>query len=158
MNKLILSSVLLGLSIPALADFNCNGVVKNRTIDDNVKITQQCTLENVTVKGNVMVHSNAQATLLNSRIDGNLESKGNFKTVLATNNTIDGNIQLKEGQQIQLRNNRVDGNIELEKNRSSILVQSNVVDGNLKCESNNQTPKGGQNHVKGNKEGQCRSL
>lgn len=158
MNKLILSTLLLGLSVPAFADFTCNGVIKNKTIDDNVKITQQCTLDNVTVKGNVMVHSGATANVLKSKIDGNLESKGNFSSVVATNNTIDGNIQLKEGQQVQLRNNRVDGNIELEKNRSNILVQSNVVDGNLKCESNSQKPTGGQNRVKGDKEGQCRSL
>ncbi len=105
-----------------------------------------------------MVHSGATANVLKSKIDGNLESKGNFSSVVATNNTIDGNIQLKEGQQVQLRNNRVDGNIELEKNRSNILVQSNVVDGNLKCESNSQKPTGGQNRVKGDKEGQCRSL
>lgn len=158
MNKLILSPLLLGLSVPALADFNCNGVIKNKTIDDNVKVTQPCTLDQVTVKGNVMLYSNAQATILNSTIDGNLESKGNFGQVTAKNNSIDGNIQLEKGKTIQLHNNRVDGNIELKENRSSIQVTANQVDGNLKCESNSQTPKGGQNRVKGDKEGQCRSL
>ena len=158
MKKLILMSMLLGLSAPVLADFQCNGSIKNKTIDDNVKITQQCTLDRVTVKGNVMVYANAKATILNSTIDGNLESKGSFSQVTAKNNTIDGNIQLEKGKTIQLQNNRVDGNIELKENRSSIQVTANQVDGNLKCESNSQKPTGGQNRVKGDKEEQCSHL
>lgn len=150
--------MLLGLSAPVLADVQCNGTIKNKTIDDNVKITQQCTLDRVTVKGNVMVHSNTKATILNSTIDGNLESKGSFNSVIAKNNTIDGNIQLEKGKTIQLQNNRVNGNIELKENRSSIQVTANQVDGNLKCESNSKKPTGGQNRVNGDKEEQCSHL
>lgn len=158
MKKLLVLSTLLAFSVPALADVNCNGTIKNRTIDDNVKIQKLCTLDNVTVKGNVMLHSNAQATIKNSRIDGNLESKGQFSRVNAQTNRIDGNIQLEDGRNIQLSSNRVDGNIQLKDNTGSIIVKNNRVSGNLECEDNRQKPTGGSNCVSGDKEDQCRHL
>ena len=158
MQKILLSFALLGCSSIALADFYCNVSLSQRHIDDNVAITKTCQLDQVTVKGNVMLYSGAQAVIKNSNIDGNLESKGQFSSVVAENNAIDGNIQLEKGQKIQLISNEVNGDIQLKENRSSILVSQNIVDGNLQCEKNSLQPTGGLNRVQGDKEGQCSRL
>lgn len=158
MKKLFLLSTLIAFSVPALADFNCNGSIKNRTIDDNVKVHKQCVLDHVTIKGNLMLHSNSHTAIKNSTIDGNLESKGNFSQVNAHANRIDGNIQLEDGRNIQLTSNRVNGNIQLKDNSGSIVVKNNCVNGNLECEDNRVKPTGGTNRVSGDKEDQCRHL
>lgn len=158
MQKILITLALLGCSSVALADFYCNGTVSQRHIDDNVVISKTCYLDQVTIKGNVMLYSGAQAVIKNSNIDGNLESKGQFSSVLAENNAIDGNIQLEKGQKIQLLNNEVNGDIQLKENRSNIVVRENTVDGNLQCEKNSLQPVGGLNRVAGDKEGQCRRL
>ncbi len=158
MKKMLIAALLVSCSAPVLADFQCNSNLKNRMIDDNVKVTRSCGLDQVSVKGNVMVERGATLNMYNSRVEGNLESKGRFQQVTASGNTIDGNIQLKEGVAADLKNNHVDGNIELEKNTGKLVVQSNSIDGNLVCKENRSQPTGGQNRVYGDKEGQCRAL
>lgn len=158
MQKIMITLALLSCSSIALADFYCNGSISQRHIDDNVAISKNCQLDQVTIKGNVMLYSGAQAQITNSNIDGNLESKDQFSRVIAQNNRIDGNIQLEKGQKIQLLNNEVNGDIQLKENRSNIVVRENTVDGNLQCEKNSIQPIGGANRVEGNKEGQCRRL
>lgn len=158
MKKTFLTVILFSLSTPLWADVICNGTLKDRSIDDNVKVVQTCQLNQVTIKGNVMVERGATLTMMQSKIDGNLESKGRFHKITATANNIDGNIQLKEGGSATIKQNRIEGNIELEKNSGTLSVQSNTVDGNLVCKENRSAPTGGQNRVEGNKEGQCRNL
>lgn len=158
MKKILCALALMGSSSAVLADFYCNGSISNRHIDDNVAISKNCQLDQVSIDGNVMLYNGAQAVIKNSNIEGNLESKGQFSSIVAENNAIDGNIQLEKGQKIQLIANEVNGDIQLKENRSSILVSQNIVDGNLQCESNSQQPTGGSNRVEGDKEGQCRHL
>ena len=157
--KILFSAIaLLTLSTLSFADYHCNGSIQNRSIDDNVSINKNCQLDNVNIKGNVMLYQGAQALISNSSIDGNLESKGSFSSVVARDNRIDGNIQLEEGQSIQLNSNQVKGDIQLKKNSQKIVVSDNIIDGNLQCESNQVQPTGGNNRVDGNKEDQCRRL
>jgi len=158
MIKLLSGLALLCLSSASFADYHCHGSIKDRTIDDNVSISQNCQIDNANIKGNVMLYQGAQAVISNTAIDGNLESKGRFSSVLAQHNRIDGNIQLEGGQTIQLTANQVEGDIQLKKNTQKITVNDNVVDGNLQCESNRIQPIGGNNRVNGDKEGQCRRL
>jgi hypothetical protein len=158
MQKILLTLALIGCSTATLADFYCSGNINNRHIDDNVAINKACHMDQVTIKGNVMLYSGAQAVIKNSSIDGNLESKASFSSVVAENNRIDGNIQLEKGQKIQLINNEVNGDIQLKENRSNIVVSQNTVDGNLQCEKNSLQPTGHSNRVNGDKEDQCRRL
>lgn len=158
MIKLLSGLALLCLSSASFADYHCHGSIQDRSIDDNISISHNCQINNATIKGNVMLHQGAQAVISNSSIDGNLESKGRFSSVQAQHNRIDGNIQLESGQTIQLTSNQVDGDIQLKKNTQKITVKDNVIDGNLQCESNRIQPIGGNNRVKGDKEGQCRRL
>ena len=158
MKTFFFTCALLTLSTLSFADYHCNGSIQNRSIDDNVSINKNCQLEHVNIKGNVMLYQGAQAVISNSSIDGNLESKGRFNSIVARDNRIDGNIQLEEGQTIQLNSNQVEGDIQLKKNTQKIVVSDNVIDGNLQCESNRIQPTGGNNRVEGNKEDQCRRL
>ncbi|WP_411684574.1 hypothetical protein [Acinetobacter indicus] len=138
MKTLLIAALFTTLSLPAWADVQCSGSLKDRSISDNIFVGKQCTLINVQVDGNVMLADGAKAILRNSHIDGNLESKGRFAQLVATNNRIEGNIQLERGKLTQLHNNRVNGNLE--------------------CENNATPPVGGRNTVQGDKTGQCRRL
>ena len=158
MKTLLIAALFTTLCLPAWADVPCNGSLKDRSISDNIFVGKQCTLINVQVDGNVMLADGAKAILRNSHIDGNLESKGRFAQLVATNNRIEGNIQLERGKLTQLHNNRVNGNIQLKNNRGTLNISRNQVDGNLECENNATPPVGGRNTVQGDKTGQCRRL
>lgn len=140
------------------ADQICQGVLEDITVKSNVKVSTDCKLVKVKVDGNIILLQNAALKILNSDVQGNIESSGNFKSVQATNNNVLGNISLKQGQNIHLLGNKVNGNIVIEKNQGDIFIQNNRVNGNLKCQENLNSPKGGQNYVKSDKEQQCRAL
>lgn len=75
MKTLLIAALFTTLSLPAWADVQCSGSLKDRSISDNIFVGKQCTLINVQVDGNVMLADGAKAILRNSHIDGNLESK-----------------------------------------------------------------------------------
>lgn len=135
-------------------DIHCNGHLSHQNIDGNVNVTQQCSLINVKVSGNVMLQNNAILTLKNSQIKGNVESKGSFHKITAIHNNIDGNIQLTNGKVISLIQNTVNGDVQLKNNHSSVVVKMNNIDGNLQCENTPTRPVLVSNQVSGNT--QCR--
>ncbi len=159
MKKILLFSLFTSCAFPIWAvDTTCDGPIKNRTIYNNIHISKNCSLEKVTVTGNVLLESDASLRLNQVTIKGNLESRNTFGHVTAQSSRINGNIQLENGHSVELINNLILGNLELEDNKANIQVSQNTIHGNVACQNNLETPKGQQNQIKGNKAHQCSSL
>lgn len=159
MKKILLFSLIAGCSLPLwAADLQCEGSIKNRTIYSNIQVKKNCSLEKVTVTGNVLLENQASLHLNQVTIKGNLESHDTFNHVSAKSSRFNGNIQLENGHRVDLINNLILGNLALENNKAQIQVSQNTIQGNMTCSNNLQNPQGQQNEILGNKAEQCSSL
>jgi hypothetical protein len=93
-----------------------------------------------------------------SRIGGSVQVKqGGAASVL--DSRVSGDIQYDENvRQLRAERNDVGGSIQVIKNTGGVTIAGNAVDGNLQCKENAPAPVGGGNVVQGNKEDQCRRL
>lgn len=75
----------------------CSGAISTGT-HENVKVPagSSCTLQGVTVKGNVVALENARLTIDNSTINGNVQGE-KAAAVHISGGTIGGNIQIQDG-------------------------------------------------------------
>lgn len=91
--------MLAALPTARAADTTCaNSLISNTTINGNLVVPVYCTLENVTVTGNVQVQTNAQLYIVgDSTIDGNLDvGTGAILQVVDSGLTVDGNIEANQ--------------------------------------------------------------
>ncbi|MGI9260686.1 MAG: hypothetical protein ACR2QR_01550 [Woeseiaceae bacterium] len=170
----------LMLAQPALGDdVNCQSVIGEETIDDNIVIAAPCTLNGTTVEGNIRIFAGGSLTATGAIIDGNIEADtADFVAIL--NSEVDGKIELESmvGDLSYVRDSLVDGKLKLKKNRSRLEVQGNYIDndlevdkntggvfigdniieGDLECENNSPPPIGDNNFVSGKTKDQCRDL
>lgn len=106
--------------------------------------------------GNVQAE-NARNVVIkdSSRIGGSVQVKqGGGASVLSSR--IAGDIQFDDNSRfLKANNNRVGGSIQVVGNSGGAQIRGNVVDGNLQCKENRPAPTGGGNVVGGNKEDQC---
>lgn len=159
MKKLLLFSLFTSIALPLwAADTKCEGLIKNRTIYSNIQVKKNCSLEKVTVTGNVLLENDASLHLNQVTIKGNLESQQTFQQVSAQSSRFNGNIQLENGQSVALVNNLILGNLALEDNKADIQVSQNTIHGNVACLNNSQHPQGQKNQIKGQKADQCSTL
>jgi hypothetical protein len=92
------------------------------------------------VKGSVQLDAGGFATVVRSRIHGNIQFVSN-----------DGKLLVHD--------NRVNQDVQLFENRGGpFTITDNTIDGNLQCKQNDPAPGGGGNVVGGNKEDQCSGL
>ncbi len=174
-----LTTGLGSLAVPAFADVYCPPNLGKVAIDDNVIVNGTCVLDGTLIKGNVLVKPNGALTVLDARIEGNIQADGGLY-VRVERTSVDGDIQLEgvSGQESHFKNNNIGGNLQLDNNRVRLVAQRNIIDGdlqafsntggvviryntidgNLQCKSNRPAPAGGFNRVSGNKEDQCARL
>jgi hypothetical protein len=91
------------------------------------------------VGGSVQVKQGGGASVLDSRINADIQYDANGAALKASRNVVGGSIQVFE-------------------NEGGVLLADNKVNGNLQCKENEPAPTGGGNVVQGNKEDQCASL
>lgn len=129
------------------------------------------------VGGNVKGANSRRVAVLNTHVNGNIQTD-NTGTVLVRNRTfVGGNIQLKQGGTARVENTTVDGDIQFEENDDRLSAASNRVGGNfqvfkntggvslvnnriaenLQCKENDPPPTGSGN-IAGSKEDQCARL
>ena len=158
MRLLMMATLGLCCSVSVFAEENCRSRISDTLISSNLVVSQNCSIERSQVKGNIIIKPQAQLTMTNTTISGHVEANSGFQTLYATNNVIQGNVQLTNGQSIHLVGNRINGDIDVSRVNEKIFIQNNHVGDDLNCENNSASIKGGQNYVKGDKEGQCRGL
>lgn len=157
---------LLATAAPAQADDRvCRGSIDAVTVDDNVVVPRgaTCVLTGTVVKGNVEVKKGGVLRARGVTVDGNIQAEDARRVIVrahdGTRSVVEGNIQLEDGRRGgKVLRTVVDGDIQLFDNDGRFVVRGNVVDGNLQCKSNDPKPRGGNNRVAGDKEGQCRAL
>ena len=137
-----------------------------------------CTLENVTVTGNVFVSPLATLTTRGVNVGGSIQADGHKRVTIAANSRITGDVQIKQGGSARVVTARVGGTLEVESNTGTHLlsrntvsgdmkvnqntgvsttVQYNRINGNLQCQDNLPAPTGTGNTAS-LKEGQCQTL
>ena len=89
-----------------------------------------------TIKGDLLIQQSGGATVLNSRIDGNLQFEDNTQPLIS------------EG-------NRIGGNLQAVGNQGGLKIFTNRIGGNLQCKNNRPAPTGNGNVVRGIKADQC---
>lgn len=166
-------------TLPAQADVYCPPSLGAVTIDDDVIVVGDCTLEGTTVKGNVKVEGGGKLLAKDAYIDGNIQADGAYSVRVIRSDikgdiqlddvygaesrvnrtTVDGNIQLVgNGAPLLVQYSTVDGDVQAFSNTGGVTIRYNTIDGNLQCKSNRPRPTGGNNRVSGNKEDQCARL
>jgi hypothetical protein len=158
MRKVVFLTSLIMLSLPSYAAVNCNGVLKNKSILESIKVKKKCTLENLIIHGDVILEDGAIAELNNNHIKGNVIASSKFRTFSATDNLIQGHVRLSQGKNIDLKDNTVKGNLSLQNNTGVVKIYANQINGNLSCNRNAFTINGSKNMVSGNKQMQCQTF
>lgn len=91
------------------------------------------------VGGSIQIVQGESATIVSTRLNGDLLFDSNDGPLTASDNTIGGNLQAFQ-------------------NTGGLSITENVIDGNLQCKENRPRPTGFGNVVEGNKEDQCENL
>lgn len=178
----LVAVVLLALVPPQAAHAEetiCTGFIGAAT-HDNVKVPEgaTCTMEGTTVKGNIVVETNATLRASDVHVNGNIQGEGARSVNVMRGSFVGGSIQVVQGRSAAVRNseitmdilfdentarliarsNRIGGNLQAFQNTGGVAIIRNVIDGNLQCKENVPAPTGGGNIVQGNKEDQCANL
>jgi len=150
------SVTLDNVRVPAGATCNLSGTFVKGTI----KVEGNAILDarSVRVIGNVQAEGAASVNLSGWSHVANVQVKrGGGATVVDTR--VDGDIQFDDNRRpLRADRNNVNGNIQVVKNRGGVAINGNTVNGNLQCKENSPAPTGGGNVVKGSAEDQCRRL
>ena len=158
MKKITLLLSVLLCSASGHAAIYCQSELKNQSIKDSIKVRQNCSLENLIIHGDIILENDAQVTLKNNHIKGNITSNAKFKALAASDNIIKGNINIRHGQNIDLKTNDIQGDIFLQHNTGVIKLYNNEITGDLVCNSNAFTINGSKNSVTGDKKQQCQTF
>jgi hypothetical protein len=166
-------------TLAAQGDFICRGLV-TAVNQENVivPVGAICTLENVTITGNVLIEERGILTTRGVNIGGSIQGDLHRRVTISANSQITGDVQLKQGGNVRVVSSRVGGTLEVESNVGthflsrntvsgdmkvnsntgvSTTVQFNRINGNLQCQDNFPTPVGSGNTAS-LKEEQCQNL
>lgn len=91
------------------------------------------------IGGSVQVVQGGKASVIRSRVNGDILYDDNNRALSAIRNKIGGNLQAFQ-------------------NTGGVEIRHNRIDGNLQCKENRPAPTGGNNIVEGSKEDQCERL
>jgi Tannase and feruloyl esterase len=162
---------LFGSVSVARADTSCSGLIKGAAVKGNLVVPKNasCTLDTVSITGDVLVRENAaltvQAYVEPSTIGGSVLADHCAFTLLEGTVTVGGDLQIQSctaksgfaGPGIKIRGNfrcqsnlapceawlgKVDRDLLLQNNRSSVAadVSLNSIGGNLQCQQNTPAP------------------
>jgi hypothetical protein len=166
-------------TLSAQGDFICIGLVTSVN-QENVIVPSgaSCTLEGVTITGNLKVEPRGILTARTVNIGGSIQADEHRRVTITTNSQVTGDVQIKQGGNARVVGTRVGGTLEVESNTgthflsrntvsgdmkvnantgTSTTVQFNRINGNLQCQDNIPAPVGTGNTAS-LKEGQCQTL
>jgi hypothetical protein len=136
-------------------------VLEGTYVKGTIKVERNATLwaKGVRVIGNVQAE-NAAAVIVKarSRVGGSVQVvQGGRASVIRSR--INGDILYDDNTRaLRAKRNRIGGNLQAFQNTGGVEIRGNRIDGNLQCKENDPRPTGGNNIVQGSKEDQCRRL
>lgn len=133
---------------------SCQGTIGSVSVSTDIVVPSgaTCTLDGTRVDGDVEVKGNGAVLITGgARIDGNVQAEdGRARYVRVRASTVLGDVQVESGGSVVVRQTTVDGNIQLERNRGPITVLSNTVDGDIQIFANSARAEIRNNIVDGN--------
>ncbi len=135
-------------------------VLSGTVVQGNIVVGTGSTLRarNVRVGGNVQSEGHALVRVAGrSAVEGSVQLKqGQSASVL--DSRVNGDVQLEQNRgTFDLSRNTVGGNLQANQNGGPLTIGSNRIDGALQCQANNPPPTGGGNTAS-SKEDQCARL
>jgi len=157
----------------------CTGALGAVTVGDDLRVPpgSTCTLVGTRVKGDVSVANGATLDATNATLQGNLDGR-RPEAVTLTTSSVGGDTEVVSGGSFDVAASTLRGNVEVGRstgpvaitdtvvrsdvrftgNRGGVAINGNRISGNLQCSRNDPPPAGGDNIVRGDREGQCRAL
>jgi uncharacterized membrane protein YgcG len=115
--------------------------------------------DEATIDGNIEAYTAFEVELVDSRVRGNVELVelvGDSSSFIESR--VDGDVELRGNRSfVLLEDNEVDS-IEALQNIGGLHIIDNEVKGDLTCRDNSPAPTGGANEVRGDEQGQCLNL
>ena len=157
----------------------CRGGLGAVTVDQlRVPAGATCNLNRTRIKGNIKVESGGSLDARGARVSGNVQAEDARHVSITQSSRVGGSVQIRQGGSatvidsivrgnihysansslLRVNDNRVHGNVQIIGNRAQAHIYRNVIDGNLQCKENDARPVGGNDKVRGHKEGQCAGL
>lgn len=146
-------------------------VLKGTEVDGNVKIEKGGALvtKYAKIKGDIQAYQPKFIKVMKkSYVDGNIQIEKASRPSRVTDSYVKGDIEveysfIKKYSEYawNISKNYVGGNLKFNYNKAKHgyhWIYGNKVEGNLECYDNRPKPKGGDNYVYGNAEGQCYKL
>jgi hypothetical protein len=136
-------------------------ILTGTLVQGTIKVERAATLgaRRVRVIGNVQAENARKVNVIRgSRIGGSVQLKqGGAASVL--DSRVNADIQYDaNGAALEASRNIVGGSVQVFQNTGGVHIAGNTIDGNLQCKENQPPPTGGGNVVQGNKEDQCARL
>jgi hypothetical protein len=132
-------------------------------VEGTIKVERGAKLfaDGVRVKGNIQSEGfNTIRVSDNSRVVGSVQLNNGQSSGVASivSSRINGDLQFdSNAARIVARNNTVGANLQAVQNTGGVVLTGNTIAENLQCKQNNPPPTGGGNTA-GDKEGQCATL
>jgi len=135
--------------------------LKGTRVQGTVKVERNASLKalGVRVVGNIQAEGAADVTVRRaSRVGGSIQIvQGESATIVSTRLNGDLFFDSNDGP-LTASDNTVGDNLQAFQNSGGLSITENVIDGNLQCKENRPPPTGFGNVVDGNKEDQCKKL
>jgi hypothetical protein len=160
----------------------CTTTISNQTVGNVFVPAQQgCTLNHVTVKGNITVYGTLQMTTSAAiggnliaewasnlgisdpatvTVDGNVTLNGPARSIIPTLDHIGGNLTVDQTIDSDWTDTYIGGSVFFTHNGPGTVFGGNTVAGNISCSDNTTAPTNGgtPNKVRGHETGQCAHL
>jgi hypothetical protein len=124
-------------TLTAQGDFICRGLV-TAVNQENVIVPSgaSCTLENVTITGNILVEPRGALVARTVNVGGSVQADGHTRVTVTTSSRVTGDIQIKQGGSARVVSTRVGGTLEVESNVGTHFLSRNTVSGDMKVNAN----------------------
>ena len=156
----------------------CISSLDDRRVDGTLNVVGRCQLDDIDVRGDVVVFAGGALIARSSRIRGDLDAS-RADVVDLDDVRIDGNVDLQDlvGDSSSIESSDIRGNVVLAGNRSrfeildnvlnrdvraagntgGLRIAGNAIGGDLECSGNAPAPTLAGNRIEGDAEGQCGS-
>lgn len=151
-NNIIILSALFLLPLQAAAEETlCSGSLGNTVVDNLlVPSNSECVLHNTRIMGNIQVAANAALTAHKIVVIGNVQAENARQVNILENSRIGGSIQIKQGGGAIISDSVIESDIQFESNNQLFQAVRNDIGGNLQVLQNSGGAEIQYNTIDGN--------
>ncbi len=150
--KIIVLSALFLLPLQAAAEETLCSVALDNTVVDNLLVpsNSECVLQNTRIMGTIQVAANAVLTARRIVVIGNVQAENARQVNILDNSRIGGSVQIKQGGGAIISDSIIESDIQFESNAQPFKVLRNDIGGNLQVVQNSGSVEIQYNTIDGN--------